>query len=243
MYSYINKNKHKLALVDGRASEKVLASLEKLELNIVKTSRCLDLYPSIAYHPDMLMTLIDEETLVIAPNVFDYYANILESYEINLLKGKSFLKNYYPATAAYNVARIGNHAVHNKKYTDPVVVDELKKRGVELIDIKQAYSKCTMLPVNGNSCITCDRPMAKKLEGEGYEVLLLDNGYIDLIGQEYGFIGGAGGNYGLDTILFTGSLARHPQEKEILKFLEDRKIKPSFLSDDKIVDLGTVIIM
>ena len=82
---------------------------------------------------------------------------------------------------------------------------------------------------------------SKKLENLGFDALLIEPGYIELLGYDYGFIGGTCGNLSKDNILLTGQFNHHPDEEKILNFLKKYRKRPIWLSNKKIVDVGTVI--
>lgn len=230
-----------LVIVDARISKEIEINLRELGLEIVKTIKCEDVDESIAYHPDIVIHPIDHNTLVISPNVFEYYKDALSRFDLKLIRGGKALASKYPGDVAYNVARLGNVALHNFKYTDPVLKYYLKKHNTELIDIKQGYSKCSLAIVGRGTAITSDDKIYKKLRLLGFDILLVRHGNIRLEGQKYGFIGGTNGIISHGKIIFSGVLSGHPDLKRIGEFLSSRGIKAKFLSNEKISDIGTMI--
>lgn len=241
MNPFIPRKKANVALVAGNAGIEIFSSLKNLDLQVIPTIKCEDVYKSIAYHPDIVIHPVDHKTLVIAPNVFDYYKEALKGLDLRLIKGEKKLGRKYPDTIAYNVGRIGNKAIHNFKYTDEVLKFYLEKEKIEFINIKQGYSKCSLAIAGEKGIITSDPPMYKKLKSLGYNSLLIKPGHIYLEGQEYGFIGGATGNLSQNTILFSGHLNQHPNQWEIIKFLLKNKLKIKYLSKEEISDIGSII--
>lgn len=238
---FIPLDKADAVIIDGRVNQEVLDSLKKLNLKIIKTTKCKDVEDSISYHPDIVIHPISHNTFVVAPNVFDYYDDKLSPLGIKLIKGEKFLECKYPLDIAYNVGRIYGAAIHNFKHTDKVLKFYLKKQGLKLIDINQGYTKCSMSIVNQNSIITADSVIYKKLTDFGYRVLLISPGNIDLKNQKYGFIGGSTGNLSKDTMLFSGVLKSHPDEEKIKKFIFENNSKIKYLSKENIMDIGTII--
>lgn len=196
---------------------------------------------SISYHPDIVIHPVNHNTLVIAPNVFDYYVDKLKDMGIKLIKGEKFLESKYPEDIAYNVGRLSEVAIHNFKYTDPVLKFYLEKENLDLINVNQGYTKCSLAVVGEDSGITADHQIYKKLMSLGYKILLIDPGYILLEGQKYGFIGGTNGSNCNGESMISGSLNEHPNKEEILRFFDENKIKLNFLSQKKILDIGTII--
>ena len=148
-----------VAIIAGNANSEIIDSLNRLGMHTISTVKCIDVDDSIAYHPDIVIHPINYNTLVIAPNVFDYYQDRLERFNFKLIKGEKKLVGKYPLDIAYNVGRIYGRAIHNFKYTDEVLKFYLKKEGLEFININQGYTKCSMAIVDENSIITADVPI------------------------------------------------------------------------------------
>lgn len=238
---FIPQNKAKIAIVDGRVNDEIIKSLYCVGVEVIKTCKCKELYEAISYHPDIVMHPINYKSLVIAPNVYDYYKDIFSFYGIKVIKGERELKRNYPENIAYNVARISQYAVHNTKYTDPKLKFYLEKEGIEFINVKQGYSKCSLAVINDRAAITSDISICKALIGKGMDVLLIKEGFIELPGLNYGFIGGATGMLSKKELLFSGTFFEHPSINNINKFLKNYNIKTIFLSNKRIIDIGSII--
>lgn len=230
-----------LAIVDGRIDSEIENNLKKLGLEVIKTIKCNEVDESISYHPDIVIHPVNHNTLVIAPNVFHYYKDILKDKGINIIRGEKKLNCKYPNDIAYNVGRLSNIAIHNFKYTDEVLKYYLKRENLKFINVNQGYTKCSLAIVKDRVGITSDFPMYKKLTELGYEILLIEPGNILLKGQNYGFIGGTNGNLSNEESIISGILKEHPNESEILNFFEKNNVKLKFLSNKKIMDIGTII--
>lgn len=230
-----------LVIVDGRISKEIQENLEKLGLEILKTIKCEEVHESISYHPDIVIHPVNHKTLIVAPNVFEYYRYKLKNKGINIIKGEKVLSSKYPNNISYNVGRLSDLAIHNFKYTDEVLKYYLKKENLNFINVKQGYSKCSLSLVNSKVGITSDIPMYKKLTELGYKILLVEPGNIFLPHQNYGFIGGTNGNLSESKSIISGSLKDHPNESQILNFFENNNVELKFLSKEKIIDLGTII--
>lgn len=238
---FIPLNQARIAIIDGRADKEIVTNLEKNNITVIKSIECKEIDSNISYHPDMVMHPISYDTLLIAPNVYEYYNHILSPLGIRVIKGETELEKKYPYDIAYNVARLKDIAIHNFKYTDEVLKFHLKKQNLELLDVKQGYSKCSLAIIDEASGITSDKYMYKKLTEKGYEVLLIESGYIKLEGYNYGFIGGTCGNFSKNKILFSGKFNNHPDYKRISSFIKSRNKNITMLSKDGIIDIGTII--
>ncbi|NMA86818.1 MAG: hypothetical protein GX968_05795 [Tissierellia bacterium] len=238
---FIPNTRANIVIIDGRIDEEIETNLKSLNLNIIPTIQCKEVPEPISYHPDIVMHPINHNTLIIAPNVFHYYEDLLWDMGINLIKGETLLSNSYPKDIAYNVGRIGKYAIHNFKYTDEKLKFYLKKEGFELMHVEQGYTKCSMAIVDEKTIITADHPIYEKTKKLGFSVLLIEPGYIELEGYNYGFIGGSCGNLSKDEIAFSGKFTDHPDKGKILKFLKKHNKKILYLSNKKIKDIGTII--
>ncbi len=237
---FIPKGKADILIVDGRAKD-IIKNLKNLNIQVISTIKCENLYDAISYHPDIVLHPLNHNTLIVAPNVYYYYKKILKSTGINVLQGEKRLEKQYPHNIAYNVARISKYAIHNFKYTDEKLKFYLQKEGLTFINVKQGYSKCSTAVINDEAAITSDVSIYKALKKTNVDMLLIQQGFIDLPGLNYGFIGGATGLLSPKEILFTGQYKDHPDKLKINNFLKKHGLAPKFISNKKIIDLGSII--
>lgn len=230
---------NKLAIIAGNAGSDICENLKKDGFNIIKTMECKKVYDSIRYHPDIVMTKIDENTIITAPSMYDYFSESLKGYDINIIKGESLLSDSYPKDISYNLAVVGKYAFHNLKYTDRVLLEELAKRNITMVDITQGYSKCSIAVVDDENIITSDRIIYEAAKKIGINVLFIHHGNIFLENQNYGFIGGSTGKYN-NKFYISGKLSNHPDEERIIDFVKKTGKQLIYLSDKDIVDIGTI---
>jgi hypothetical protein len=229
-------------IIDGRAPQNIKEMLIQRKISIIQTSAHPDVYPAVAYHPDIILHHIEGNIIVYAPNTPQPLIDQLNGIGFVMKKGYTLLGNKYPDTIAYNIARVGNYAFHNTRYTDPVVKELLLERGIELINVKQGYSKCLTCIVNQNSIITSDIEIYRKADAVGMDVLLIEpDNSIRLEPFDMGFLGGATGLLGKNKLAFAGNLEVHKNFKEILGFLSLKTVDVVMLNDERLIDLGTII--
>jgi len=229
-------------IIDGRASQKIKEALIQRKISIIPTLAHPDVYPAVAYHPDIMLHHIGENIIVYAPNTPQPLIDELNEMGFEMKRGYTLLGNKYPHTIAYNIARVGNHAFHNTRYTDPIVKELLLERGIEIIHVKQGYSKCLTCIVNQNSIITSDLEIYKKAMLVGIDALLIEpDKSIMLESFDMGFLGGATGLIGKNKLAFAGNLEFHKNFKEILSFLSLKTVDVVMLNDERLMDLGTII--
>lgn len=230
-----------LGIVDGRVRNSVIESLEEEGVHIIKASRCCELYEAVSCHPDMLMHHLGGKDIIVAPNCPGDLIRELLTHGFNIIKGERFISGKYPLDVAYNVARIGEHAVCNAAYTDSILLSHIESRGVKIINVRQGYAKCSICIVNDTAVITSDEGINKALIEQGLHVLLIRPGSITLEGLDYGFIGGASGYISEDTIAFAGNIKDHPDYSEINEFLLKYGKKIKILDAEKLLDVGTFL--
>ena len=231
-----------VVIIDKRAPNKIKEELKRQNILLIETLPHPDLYPAVAYHPDIMFHHIHRNIIVYAPNTPRQIIDELIDLGFDMLEGQTILKDKYPHTIAYNIARVGKYAFHNTKYTDPVVRKLLIERGIEFIHVNQGYSKCLTCIINGNSIITSDKDIYKKAKAAAIDALLIEpDKSIILEPFDMGFLGGATGLIGRNRLAFTGDIKLHKNYKEILKFLSLKNVDMVMLNDDRLMDLGTII--
>ncbi|WP_252187762.1 DUF6873 family GME fold protein [Anaeromonas frigoriresistens] len=238
---FLSYKKADIVILDGRVGKDITDFFERMGIVVIKTRKHEGLYEAVSYHPDMILYPIDSNTVIVSPREYHYYKEILSPYKIKLLKGERELNRNYPDNIAYNVARVGNYCLHNFRYTDEKVKYYMEQLGMELINIKQGYSKCSISIISNKSIITSDKGIEKALKKTGIKILTIEPGHIKLPGLEYGFIGGSTGSVDNKYILFSGDYSSHPDKEKIDDFLNKNGKIPKILSNKKIIDIGSII--
>lgn len=157
---------------------------------------------------------------------------------------KERLSSSYPKDAVYNALCTGKYFIHNLKHTDPRLLEAARFMGLETVNVKQGYSRCSCLPVDDSSFITSDRGMAKSLLSHGAKVLLISPGHVLLPGFPWGFIGGCGGNLIIDgkrCLVFNGDLSAHPDFASVRDFAKVRSIDILFFDGFPLTDIGSLL--
>ena len=241
MNPYIPIQKPRYVLIDYRASEEILNYLKKLNIEPIKSIKCNELHEPVAGHPDMVIFPIDFKTFVAAPNVYDYYRNVLGSLGIKVIKGGKTLSRNYPEDIAYNVARIGRYALHNTKYTDQVLKYYLEEAGIQFIHVNQGYTKCSIAPVSDNKALTSDFLIHEKLISYNIDCMYIDPKVVYLKGYNNGFIGGCTGLINEKIFLSTGKIFDENISVSLREFIQSSGYIYDEASKQQITDLGTLI--
>ena len=233
-------------LIDKRMRNVEKNMLKYLGYKLVPIETSNNVYAEISSHVDIFTTKIGD-TLIVEKSKYDDLVFMLKDTEYNIISGKENVEMKYPNDIKYNVCIIGNYAVHNFKYTDKVVLKELKENGYELINVEQGYTNCSVAVIDESSVITTDRKIAEKLIANNISVLLLDYTPDIKLKDEYGnysnmngFIGGAIGRLDNNIIVF-GDLNKIDRENKIRDFIKIRNLKLIDFKDLDVIDYGGIV--
>lgn len=230
-----------LALVDKRITCDIELELKRRKIQIIKTIECKECYDAIKYHPDICVCNLGEGNIVVAPNVYEFYSEILIPLGFNVIKGSRYIEKKYPNNIQYNVTMMGRFAIHNFNYTDEKILDYINKKNLIKINVKQGYSKCSICIVDENSIITSDKGIYKSVKQYGIDCLIIRPGNINLFQLDYGFIGGCTGFISKNEIAFLGDVKKHPDYELIKKFIKSKNKEIVSLSKEQLLDLGSII--
>ncbi|NEZ47722.1 hypothetical protein FDF74_11080 [Clostridium niameyense] len=230
----------KIAFIDSRTSLEEKNNLEKLNIKIICCPLSSNLYNAVCGHPDMLIHLIDDTTILVHKDIDKNFINLLTCLGFNVILSNNSLKNEYPKDIILNAVNLPNLFMHKLAYTDPQLLNLVKNK--KLLNISQGYSKCSTAIVSNSAIMTSDVKIANILNNNNVDVLLLPPGDILLPGLDYGFIGGCCGLIDSNTIAFFGDLHKYKYEREVLNFLKKHNVKPVFLSNNKLIDRGSLLI-
>lgn len=237
----IPQDRVKTVVIDYRTDMDIVLTLNNMGIEVINTERCNELYEAINGHPDILIHHVGGNSIILAPNIYGKMALKFIKKGFAVTKGDAWLYRNYPQNIAYNVLRIGKYAFHNTKYTDKQICLLYEKMDIKLVHVKQGYTKCSVCVVNENAAITSDIKIAKALELCDIDTLLVKPDSIELLGLDYGFIGGASGLISRSEIVFTGCISELKDYTRIRKFLEEKGVKVILLSNKKIFDVGSII--
>ncbi len=228
-------------IVSEQANEILKEYLRKRTYHIIEIKSTNHVYEAVSSHGDMYVCKIGN-TAIIAPEQLEYVCCELDMNKIDYETGVSKLGYKYPENIKYNGVWLGSYFIHNVKYTDKKILAEANKKVLDIIDVKQGYTKCNIVAVDHGSVITSDIGIATQLKKFEIDVLLIRPGYVRLKGFEYGFLGGASGRVGND-IIFNGNLEIHPDYQKIIDFIGSKGLGTIFFREYPLEDIGSIIEM
>lgn len=197
-------------LIDGRIRDIEFEYLSKY-FNVNKLSPSDAVYEQISAHSDIFYCKIDNK-IICAPN-----APIIDK---SFILGMSNVKEKYPGDVPYNACQIGNIII-GSKYTDKTINPD--------IIVNQGYIKCSICVTSGNSCITTDSSIYKRLKEYGIDVTYIVEKNISLLDRNgqitkmQGFIGGASLVFDNNFVLF-GDIEKLESKDIILKHIKKYKL-------------------
>ncbi|MCH3962829.1 MAG: hypothetical protein LKE46_01000 [Clostridium sp.] len=227
----------KYAIIDFRTSIEEKENLIKLGAEIIICPPCRELYGEVCGHPDMLLHFIDKHTAVVHRNIDKSFIKKLENIGIDVLLSECKLTDRYPEDIILNALDLPELFVHNLKYTDHVLLNNIKNK--KLINVNQGYTKCSSAIIGKNAVVTSDTGIYTALLEENVNLLQIPYGDILLPNFDYGFIGGCCGSFD-DCVVFFGDLSYYSYGEKMLAFLKKHNMKPVFLRKGKLIDRGSI---
>ncbi len=225
----------------NRYKSKLSAPLSALGVKSITVPEYNILENSLSGHIDLFCTYIGKSRFIVPESTLNTFETALKDTDASIYAGKDLKDSNYPNDIAYNVAIVGKRAFCNKKATDTILMEYLINEDIEIIDCRQGYAKCSICVVDENSIITADRGIMEKAKTVGLDVLLIESGGIEQPGYDYGFIGGATVKLDKNLLAFTGTIEHHPNANEIKEFLKNKNVKPIYLTNEIIFDVGSII--
>lgn len=212
--------------ISAEADERLASYLTALGYDVHTVRSTGSVEKALACHPDLFMCRLGAD---------DDAEVIFASDDPEIIVGKG-----YPHEVPYNAACTGKFFIHNLKYTSPRLLVRAEEAGMEFIDVKQGYAKCSTVVVDDFSIITYDDGIARACEARGMNILSVKPGFVVLKGYKTGLIGGASGRVG-NSIIFNGDLNAHPDAYIIMDFINECGLNVVDFPEWPLTDIGSII--
>ena len=186
-----------------------------IERLVIKANDDID--PAVKYHADMAALYLGTGKILLDKRQHLLGEN-LQKKGCDVKYTEANITGEYPDDIALNFTVIGNNIIGRFDYADNRLIDLIS--GLDKINVRQGYCKCSCLVVTENALITDDKSIYNKATVNGIDCLLISKGDIRLEGHEYGFIGGASCKLSESEILFFGDISEHRDYKKIADFIE-----------------------
>lgn len=230
----------KVLTVITAPEKRVIEALSGMGITCITTKESQDLSTPVNYHPDMLCHHLGGEDFAVYRDQTDLFEKLI-GLGASVYKSKKTLQPDYPNDIALNALRLSRLAFGKTSSMEPILLEYYNSKKVELVDIKQGYTKCSVCVVDEKSIITSDKSISQKAREKGLDVLLISPGYIELNGYDYGFIGGTCGKIDKNVLAFAGDIKNHPQWEKIIKFCKERNVSVISLHNGPLQDIGSII--
>lgn len=116
-------------------------SLKSLDINICSLEGDSRLDKRVASHTDILMLHLGSNHIVLSK----FQGNFPFGDTKIAVSASNFSTNY-PDDVALNAVIIGKNIICNKKHTDKYIIEYATDNNLNIIDVKQGYSKCSVVP-------------------------------------------------------------------------------------------------
>lgn len=229
----------KKAVISSKLSEHATEYLKNTGFDIITFRDNPNVDKRVAYHADLSFFYDGIDTLFVA-NEMSEYVDLLNKYCKNVVVINRHLKKEYPGDVLLNCVCTGRNFICNAETVSYEIFDKMKKSGYNIINVKQGYTKCSVVPVSDNAIITDDESIFNECAKYGLDVLKISKGSVVLPGFDYGFIGGAAGKISRNEIIFNGDITEHPDYEEIDLFLKKYGINAVSFKG-KLEDIGSII--
>ncbi len=209
-------------------------NLTKFGYEISKTDELNTLHSFESTHADMQCLKINDTVFVL--NECKKLTENLEKMKVNIVKTQGKIGKKYPQNVLLNALYIGEKLYCKIDSIDKSVIDYCKNNSIELVNLNQGYSKCATAVID-DTFITADKGIYDTLTQNRVEGLLIEPGYIDLIGVNYGFIGGCC-FADEQNVYFTGDITKHKNFDKIEELCFNKNKSIICLSQNKLYDIG-----
>lgn len=224
------------AIIDKRSSAEIKKNLSKYVDDIFEFSSVGITYNAIAGHPDIFIYQDVANRLIIAPNSPHDLINFLSKKNVPYAFGKATVGKSLDQSVLYNCLATDTYFFCKQGKPDRLI-EELNSTK-KLIDLPQAYSRCSMFAIE-NHIITSDKGIVKVLENHLIDYCYFDPSTITIEDHKNGFIGGTMGMYE-DKVFFLGNILKHQDGKVLERFITNLNREIICLGNDELYDGGSI---
>lgn len=216
----------------------IIDALRQLGTEVIMLDENRSLSEPVRKHADMSCLSLGGGRFLTYDNAL---AEKLSLAGADVIIPKAAQSSDYPHDIGVNCLIIGKYIICNTTYCVPELREYAESNDLKLLNVRQGYARCSVAVIDERSVITADKGIAERMSGEGFDVLLIRPGFIELPGYDCGFIGGCCGKMSKDRILFSGSLRSHPDGAAITEFVTSRGVEIITASDGILYDFGGFI--
>lgn len=221
-------------------NKKVLVKrVEELGIKVLSSENLSKLLIFEQYHTDLQFLHYNKDTVFVLKECTSLKES-LKKYFPNVIEISQSVDKDYPNNVMLNCVVLNDKLICNTKTIADEVLQMAIKDNLKIINVNQGYTKCSTCIINENTIITSDKSIYKSCRNE-MDVLLIRQGYIELTGTDYGFIGGSSFKYNRNKLVFTGNIELHPDYESIKSFVENHNVELLSLTENTMIDIGSII--
>lgn len=220
-------------------SSKAKEALAQYGIGVIGFHKNNSVSPPVENHADLSFIYLGDNKIFIAREMEDLSDSFTDK-GFDAIVNTDFLGNKYPLDVPLNCADTGEFLIANVDTVSKYVLEYFKRQGRRIINVKQGYTKCSVVPVNRQALITDDESVYNASKNY-LDALYVKKGFVKLSGYNYGFIGGASGKITDKVIAFNGNIKTHPDFFMISEFLKKYNMEAVSLTDEPLIDIGSII--
>lgn len=209
-----------ICVTDKRIPDYASDALLRLGFDIVRLPPLSSLPAPVASHADLLIFTLGDNLLVrreYLTTANEEISKIAGYGCMNIVITDSTAGEKYPSDVGFCACTAGKYLICREDVTDPILLSLAADNGLETLNVRQGYAKCSCAVTADGSVITSDKGIAESLRKRGVDVLTISAGNVCLPGYDTGFIGGCCGLCG-NVLFFVGDLRSHPDHALIEDF-------------------------
>lgn len=215
-----------------------IKKLASLNIDVALINKNPLLPEPVNSHTDLQILHLKDNRILTA-NEHLFAGDLKKNFDIQVIKEK--LGSKYPNDVLLNCRIIGNNIVLNKRTIAKEVVEFASNEGLNVIDVNQGYSGCSICVINESAIITDDESICRAAQNFLNDVLFISKGSIRLKGYNYGFIGGCCGKISQTKLAVNGRIESHKDYKDIIDFTAKHNVDIVELADEPLIDIGGII--
>ncbi|MCK5825328.1 MAG: hypothetical protein KAG96_07985 [Ichthyobacteriaceae bacterium] len=224
-----------LAIIDSRSPKEAINNLKK-EFNVLEFESNNITYNEVSGHPDIFINQ-HLNNIIIAPNSPTLLVDFLFNNKVAFKYGEKSVGKELNNSTQYNCIISDDYLFHKKNFTDNSIKEICKNN--ELVNLTQAYTRCSLTMINQNNFITSDKGIYNTLTKYNFNTLLVSHKNIMLPGFKNGFFGGTNGIIN-NKLYIIGNLSFHEDGDAIKTFLNSNNIELVELYNGKLYDGGGI---
>ena len=229
------------SVIMGSGYYELETALAELGIKVIHIANNDGVAQPVRAHADMSAYYCGNGELIISKNIFDSCDAEMFPVGTVLHCSNDGQRDKYPMDIGLNACEVGDIIFCSVENTEAAILEHAQKRGKKLINVRQGYAKCSVCVLDETHIITADKSIAEAAQNAGIAVLLIEPGFFELPGYDYGFIGGSCFKCSAGTIAFTGKLEGHPNMENILQFIDNLGIKVVYLTNKRCFDVGSIL--